>query len=341
MYNMWTLVSTLRVLQRRLLQAGIKSPEAFIELHINEPTFITELFTSGEFRAEVEVERAAIEARSAAESEADLEEATLRAEVDAARAAIAAEAARRDQAEAAAARAETEMLAARAETKMLAAKATAANRVVTSTHAVGSQAVTSACEASSTTDALITVQDKACMATFSSSGARLVSKDAQASVRTQSKLVQTRSAITATRDLGTTTNGLISTTEASTCHYLMAGVGLLEVGIQTDDLAMDASSEYDELRGMLDHAMVLAQAAQQREDEAKQHASELKAALEHERAALVDILGLSQQAHASMRGRGRRGRGAMCAPPTPLAHAAAPSASDSSDDGEGIQIFDS
>ena len=108
--RMPSLASALRVLQRRLRREGISTAEEFVQLQVDAPGFIADLFSSDEFQAEAEAETAAMVARSAELATADAE--MMGAET--ARA-CAADEAQQAKAEAEAVRAEMEMERARAQ----------------------------------------------------------------------------------------------------------------------------------------------------------------------------------------------------------------------------------
>ena len=94
------------------------------------------------------------------------------------------------------------------------------------------------------TAAAATTCDVGSMATFSPTGARLVSAASQAAVRVAQRASQANvaapsadaavGAVATMADARTTTGGLLETADASTDHYLVLGLGLTEAETQTE-----------------------------------------------------------------------------------------------------------
>ena len=94
------------------------------------------------------------------------------------------------------------------------------------------------------TAAAATTCDVGSMATFSPTGARLVSAASQAAVRVAQRASQANvaapsadaavGAVATMADARTTTGGLLETPDASTDHYLVLGLGLTEAETQTE-----------------------------------------------------------------------------------------------------------
>ena len=118
------------------------------------------------------------------------------------------------------------------------------------------------------------MRDVGSMATFSPSGARLVSTESQAVVRVAQRASQTNLAASMANaavgtavsmtDAQTTTNGLVQTANMSTSHYLVHGVGLFSVETQT---ALSVAALEDDLKESLsafDGSQAALQASEQR-----------------------------------------------------------------------------
>ena len=107
----------------------------------------------------------------------------------------------------------------------------------------GAQAGEPMCDASSTMGSGMLVREVGCTATFSAAGIRLVSKETQAQPRLVNRNVQAQAEC---KDFSSTTVAAMvsvahvgtscapSVVDASTCHYLVPGVGLLDCSVQTE-----------------------------------------------------------------------------------------------------------
>ena len=84
-------------------------------------------------------------------------------------------------------------------------------------------------QAEPTTEHGVATRDVASMATFSTTGARLVSSQVQCNVRMVQREVQATRVV---RDASA--SATINTADASTCHYLVVGIGLAHGRTQTE-----------------------------------------------------------------------------------------------------------
>ena len=149
---------------------------------------------------------------------------------------------------------------------------------------------------SSSTDQ-VTHQDAGCMASFSpypphprvvsretqASHLRGVSRETQASVAVKDCAVHVRPAVIGTRSLSTSTSELISKADASTSHYLVEGVGLASVAVQTEETVHGCSlTTLHEVQASLAASLAATDAAN-----ARAAAAEQRAAVAEDRAALL------------------------------------------------------
>ena len=142
----------------------------------------------------------------------------------------------------------------------------------------GVQAGVAMCDAHSTMDSNVIVQEVGCTATFSAAGVRLVSKQTQASVHTPQPQLVNRSmqAQPQRRNVGSMAVGVVSQisvaqdqvssvsmVDASTGNDLVRGAGLTERGVQTE-IAVVAASDLEELQQDLANTMTALDAANER-----------------------------------------------------------------------------
>ena len=206
-----------------------------MQLQVDAPGFIADLFSSDEFQAEAEAETAAMVARSAELATADAE--MMRAET--ARA-CAADEAQQAKAEAEAVRAEMEMERAQAQAEAAATvKAMAAcisELEVSPADAVDSSSVGTQC---GTRAAKVRVSTAEAVV----DEALQMLDEALERVQAAEERVEQHASCTD----ASTSMERVAVADASTCHYLLPGVGLLDVGVQADSDAevVDASSQTD------------------------------------------------------------------------------------------------
>ena len=230
-----TLVSALHVLATA---SGCTSVAAFADWLLSAPETISNIMKTAGFEADVEAMQAS-EAAKAASAAAEVEE--LRAELVAARAAAAAAqddviataaqaAADVEEMSAKVQAAQAEVEAMRAEARKIArtyVKATTADAVV-----IEAMAMLEARDVAQAQQAAALLQLQA------RHRAELQSMQLEIHLAEQPTCLPDMVASTAT--------DLVSMVDASTCHYLVPGVGLLEAGVQTDALAFVCFEEEEE-----------------------------------------------------------------------------------------------
>ena len=231
-----TLVSALHVLATA---SGCTSVAAFADWLLSAPETISNIMKTAGFEADVEAMQAS-EAAKAASAAAEVEE--LRAELVAARAAAAAA---QDEAIATAAQAaadvegmRTTLEAAQAEVEAMRAEA----RKIARTYVKATTADAVVVEAMTMLKARDVAQAQ--------QAAALLQLQARHRAELQSMQLEIHLAEQPTclpdMVVASTATDLVSMVNASTCHYLVPGVGLLEAGVQTDALAFVCFEEEEE-----------------------------------------------------------------------------------------------
>ena len=232
-----TLVSALHVLATA---SGCTSVAAFADWLLSAPETISNIMKTAGFEADVEAMQAS-EAAKAVSAAAEVEE--LRAELVAARAAAAAA---QDDAIATAAQAA-------ADVEEMSAKVQAAQAEVEAMRAEARKIARTYVKAT-TADAVVVeamTMLKARDVAQAQQAAALLQLQARHRAELQSMQLEIHLAEQPTYlpDMvvaSTATTDLVSMADASTCHYLVPGVGLLEAGVQTDALAFVCFEEDDE-----------------------------------------------------------------------------------------------